>query len=119
MCEPRSVIGRVNLGRRARAFLAPVALVALGAGSGAASPPASASPITVRELVHVLADGAPLRGWVARVDLSDARVSFVVPGPKEPAEGRSAEALLVPVDDWARRAGAALAINANFFARLP
>jgi hypothetical protein len=120
MCEPRSVTGRVNLGPRLHAFLVPVALVALGAGSGAANPPASASPITVRELVRVLGDGAPLRGWVARVDLTDARVSFVVPGrPEPPGEGRSAEALLMPVDQWARRAGAALAINANFFARLP
>jgi hypothetical protein len=121
MCEPRSVSGHGRLGQRLRAFLGPVVLVALGAGSGAAGPPPSASPIAVLELVRALADGAPLRGWVARVDLTDTRVSFVVPGRQEPraSERGPAEALLVPVDEWARRAGATLAINANYFARLP
>jgi len=82
----------------------------------AAGPP---SPIRVEALVRETPDG-PLRGWVARVDLTDPRVSFVVTSPMERREGDppQAEARLVPTDVWAEKTGVDLALNAGFFARL-
>jgi len=84
-----------------------------------ASAAGPSSPIRVEALAHETPDG-PVRGWVARVDLTDPRVSFVVTGPMERHEGdpERAEARLVPTDIWAERAGVDLAVNAGFFARL-
>jgi hypothetical protein len=109
---------RVGVARRAWPALLMV-VASSGRITSAASPPSS--PIAVEEVTRPLADGQPLRGWVARVDLTDPRVSFVVPGAAPPRDGEHgpAEAVLVPLDVWARRADAALAVNANFFARLP
>jgi len=78
-----------------------------------------APPIRVEALTRETPDG-PLRGWIARVDLTDPRVGFVVTGPLERREGdpERAEARLVPTDAWAERAGVDLAVNASFFARL-
>lgn len=82
----------------------------------AAGPP---SPIRVEVLARETPDG-PVRAWLARVDLTDPRVSFVVAGPLERREGdpERAEARLVPTDVWAEREGVDLAVNAGFFARL-
>lgn len=78
----------------------------------------AAWPITVQEIVRTHADGQPLRGWVARVDLGDPRVSFEVTAALDAAPP-GAESRLRPVDAWARAEGLHLAVNANFFARLP
>jgi exopolysaccharide biosynthesis protein len=85
----------------------------------AASPPAAASPIRIEPIARQTADG-PVRAWVARVDLADPRVSFVVTGPVDPRTGEPAgtEARLVPTDVWAEREGVDLAVNGGFFARL-
>jgi exopolysaccharide biosynthesis protein len=91
------------------------ALALLLAGSAAKPSP----PIRIEALTRETPDG-PLRGWVARVDLTDPRVSFVVTGPMERRTGDpdGAEARLLPTDVWAERAGVDLAVNASFFARL-
>ena len=83
-----------------------------------AAPPLP-SPIVVEELVRETADG-PVRGWIARVDLTDPRVSFVATSPAEPRPGDppGTEAHLVPTDAWAEREGVDLAVNGGFFARL-
>jgi hypothetical protein len=117
-------LGRARWPSRSRvARLAWVALLATGASSGPVgiAAPTASSPVAVEEITRQLADAQPVRGWVARVDLTDARISFVVPGPPQASDGdrTRVEALLVPVDAWARRADAHLAVNANFFARLP
>jgi len=84
-----------------------------------AAPPSSASPIQVEAIARETPDG-PVRAWVARVDLTDPRVSFVVTGPLERREGDPprAEARLLPTDVWAERERVELAVNAGFFARL-
>jgi exopolysaccharide biosynthesis protein len=97
-----------------------VLLGALQAPPAAALPaPAPPWPIRVEAFARETPDG-PLRGWIARVDLADPRVSFVVTGPLERRDGEAerAEARLVATDAWAERAGVALAVNAGFFARL-
>jgi hypothetical protein len=83
-----------------------------------AAPPPS-PPVLVEELVRETADG-PVRGWIARVDLTDPRVSFVATSPAEPRPGDppGTEAHLVPTDAWAEREGVDLAVNGGFFARL-
>jgi len=84
------------------------------------NPPApNPLPIRVEALARETPEG-PVRVWVARVDLTDPRVSFVVTGPLERQEGDAerAEARLVPTDVWAEREGVDLAVNAGFFARL-
>lgn len=78
----------------------------------AASPAGAADPIVVTEVVRETPDG-PLRGVLARVDLRDPRVSFAVTAPVP-----TGEAVLRHTDAWAREAGVALAVNANFFARV-
>jgi len=83
------------------------------------SPTARSSPIRVETLARGTPDG-PVHAWIARVDLTDPRVSFVVTGPLDRHEGDPprAEARLVPTDVWAERAAVDLAVNAGFFARL-
>jgi hypothetical protein len=91
-----------------------LASIALALQAGAAT-----SPVHVEARVRETPDG-PLRYWLARVDLTDARVSFVVTGPlvRQAADPPRAEARLVPTDVWAAAAGVELAVNAGFFARL-
>jgi hypothetical protein len=76
-------------------------------------------PVRVEALTRETPDG-PVRAWIARVGLTDPRVSFVVTGPMAPHAGdpRGAEARLVPTAAWAEQAGVDLAVKANFFARL-
>jgi hypothetical protein len=83
------------------------------------APAEPASPIQVQALVRETPEG-PVRGWIARVDLTDLRVSFVVTSPMEHREGdpARAEARLVPTDAWAETASVDLAVNAGFFDRV-
>lgn len=83
------------------------------------APAEPASPIQVQAFVRESPDG-PVRGWIAQIDLTNPRVSFVVTGPMEHRKGDAAraEARLVPTDAWAEAAGVDLAVNANFFARM-
>ncbi len=92
-----------------------VALLVAGPGPS----PAAASPVHVEALVRETPDG-PVRAWLAKVDLTDTRVSFVVTGPMERREGDPprAEARLAPTDAWAGMEGVDLAVNAGFFARV-
>ena len=94
-------------------------LSAIGLLLLSASPAALPSPVRVEELVRETADG-PVRGWVARVDLTDPRVSFVATAPAERRadDPPGTEAHLVPTDAWAEREGVDLAVNGGFFARL-
>jgi exopolysaccharide biosynthesis protein len=73
----------------------------------------------VESIVRETQNG-PVRAWLARVDLADPRVSFVVTGPMERREGDPprAEARLLPTDAWAEKEGVELAVNAGFFARV-
>jgi exopolysaccharide biosynthesis protein len=57
----------------------------------------------------------PVRAFLARIDLADPRVSFVVTGPADPPAPDGAEARLVPTDAWAERTAVDLAVNAGFF----
>lgn len=83
------------------------------------SPAAPTAPIRIEALERETPFG-PLRVWIARVDLTDPRVSLVVTGPLErrPDDPPKAEARLVPTDVWATRTGVDLAVNAGFFDRL-
>jgi len=84
--------------------------------AAAAPPPA---PVVLEELVRETA-GGPVRGWIARVDLQDPRVSFVATAPAErrPGDPPGTEAHLVPTDAWAEGEGVELAVNGGFFARV-
>ena len=79
----------------------------------------SPAPVRVEALQRDTPEGV-VRAWLARVDLTDPRVSFVVTGPivRRPDDPPRAEAHLVPTDVWAEKAGVDLAVNAGFFARL-
>lgn len=95
-----------------------LALLGLGLSlvlSGCASP-----AIMIQPLEWQTIDG-PARGFVATVGLDDPRIEVLVTGPIDEASpspggsSPSAEAVLEPTDAWARRVGAVLAVNANFF----
>ncbi len=73
-------------------------------------------PIRV-EPIRYDSDDGPVRGWLARIDLSDPAVEVVVTRPAvlfDGAAGR-AETCLEPTPDWAERRGVVLAVNANYF----
>lgn len=61
--------------------------------------------------------GGVARGIVATIDLSAPGVQVIVTAPPRSARvgGRAVNAVLEPVDAWAARVGADLAINANYF----
>ena len=86
---------------------------------GPAPQPGAASPIQVEAISRETPDG-PVHAWIARIDLTDPRVSFVVTGPLDEREGvpARAEARLLPTDAWAEKEGVDLAVNAGFFARV-
>lgn len=73
----------------------------------------------VLESVEVPTPAGPARGYVATVNLADPRVQVVVTRalPQAEREG-GAEAVLRPVDVFAREVNATVAVNANFFAKL-
>ena len=80
----------------------------------------AAEPIQVTTLAETSAAG-PQRIFVARVDLRHPDVDRRVPGRATPRPGdpKGTESRLETVPDFARRVGATLAINANFYSRLP
>ena len=90
-------------------------LALLLVGSAAALP----SPVHVETLERETPEG-PLRGWVARVDLTSPRVSFAVTGPMERRAGDPERRRGPPRPDRCvgRAGGVDLAVNASFFARL-
>jgi exopolysaccharide biosynthesis protein len=77
-------------------------------------------PVQVRELVRDTPDG-PQRGWVARVDLTDARVAIRVSGPAERRadDPPEMEVRAETTPDWLARERLVLAVNTHFFARMP
>ena len=94
-------------------------VLALGLALLLSPPSPGESPIRVEALETQTPEG-PVRAWIARVELTDPRVSFVVTGPTERHEidPAGAEARLEPTDTWAAKAGVDLAVNGGFFARL-
>lgn len=92
----------------------------LAAALSALIGPAAAAGWPVRvEALRLDTPAGPVRAWIARVDLGDPRVRFVVTAPLERREGDSqAEARLARTDAWAESQLADLAINASFFGRL-
>lgn len=99
------------------------AMAAAGCASHASRPAATPAtgpwPIRHEARAGAWADGAPWQAQLAWVDLRDPRVSFRVPAPPAPDAPRRAEARLQALDTWAQADGLDLAVNANFFARLP
>ena len=85
-----------------------------------ARPLEASEPVRVTTLVETTAAG-PQRSFVARIDLRHPGVDLRVPGLADarPGDPKGTEARLESVPDFARRVGATLAINANFYARLP
>ena len=79
----------------------------------------AAEPVQVTTLAETSAAG-PQRIYVARVDLRHPDVELRVPERATPRPGdpKGMESRLETVPDFARRVGATLAINANFYARL-
>ncbi|MCM2257944.1 MAG: phosphodiester glycosidase family protein [Vicinamibacteria bacterium] len=100
-----------------------LAMAAAGCASHAAQPAAppatSRWPIRHEARSGAWADGAPWQAQLAWVDLRDPRISFHVPAPPAPGAPRGAEARLQALDAWAQSDRLDLAVNANFFARLP
>jgi hypothetical protein len=87
----------------------------LAAGVGG---PISVSPIFFK------GSAGPVHGFAATIDLADANVNLCVTGAVNPAalpKDHSAEvdAMLVPVDRWARDNKLTLAVNANYFGWKP
>jgi len=85
-----------------------------------ARPLEASEPVRVTTLVETTAVG-PQRIFVARIDLRHPGVDLRVSGPVAPRPGdpKGTEARLESVTEFARRVGATLAINGNFYARLP
>lgn len=113
-------------GRRVVSFaFALLWITSAAAGCASQSPrekraQARAWPIQVEELVLETSDG-PQRGWVARVDLTDARVQVLVSGPAErrPEDLPQMEVRAETTPDWLERERVTLAVNTHFFARMP
>lgn len=109
-----------------------ILVVAAGLATDAAGPPRAAGaeaalhtpPFSVTPLTLESADGQPIRGWWAEVDLSWPGLEVVVTGQRDDAGAEppdteaDAEATLTPTDRWAQQQGVALAINANYFSVL-
>lgn len=92
------------------------AIFAVALLAGTAAP---AEPVRVTALAENI--GGPQRIFVARVDLRDPDVDLRVSGRATPRLGdpKGTESRLETVPEFARKVGATLAINANFYARLP
>ncbi len=81
--------------------------------------PARLGPIRVERIEQAVDDG-PVRGRVAKVDLTDPRVEIRVTGPAErkPDDPPAMEARTETTPDWLKREGLILAVNTHFFVRL-
>jgi len=73
---------------------------------------ALAQPLVVEQLT-LTTTGGTARGWLAIVDLTDARIDIVT-DPQAPA-GTGANGVLQATDAWRSANGCRLAINANYF----
>ena len=88
--------------------------------SASASPASWADPVVV-EPVALEISGMPVRGYSAKIDLSDRSVEVVVTAALAKAtekDGKAVEAILTPTDQWAKEQGMVLAINGNYFGKL-
>lgn len=88
------------------------------------SPAAPSNPTWMNGPIRVTAvegkcEDGPVRGLVALVDLADPRVQVVVTGPIEGPATEGTEARLLPTDTWIAQTGCTLALNGNYFGRLP
>jgi hypothetical protein len=86
----------------------------LAAQTTAPSEPPNREPIEVRVLERTI-EGAPVRCFVAVIDLMHPSVDIVV---TQPLAGTACEARPIATDAWAASEKTTLAVNANFFARL-
>lgn len=106
---------------RAQAALGGVTMLVLvlsGCASGSAARIPGREPVLV-EAIEVNTPAGLARGYIASVNLADPRVQIVVTRALPDAQRiGGAEAILRPVDAFAREIGAKLAVNANFFAKL-
>lgn len=73
---------------------------------------ALAQPLVVEQLT-LSTTGGTARGWLAIVDLTDARIDIVT-DPQAPA-GTGANGVLQATDAWRSANGCRVAINANYF----
>lgn len=88
-------------------------------GGCTASQTAQAPNPVVVESVEMPTPAGPARGFVATINLADPRVQVLVTRALPEAEREGvAEAVLRPVDVFAREVNATVAINANYFAKL-
>jgi hypothetical protein len=81
--------------------------------------PVQLGPIRVEE-IHQTVDDKPIRGWAAKVDLSDPHVEIRVTGPieRQPDDPPRIEARSETTPAWLAREKLTLAVNTHFFARL-
>lgn len=107
-----------------RAQVALLGVVALLVGVGGCSEGRGGGAVADREpvVIEAVEVGTPAgvaRGYIATIDLADPRVHTVVTRAL-PEGGRvgGAEAVLRPVDVFAREVHATVAVNANYFAKL-
>ncbi|MEM7681318.1 MAG: phosphodiester glycosidase family protein [Planctomycetota bacterium] len=109
----RALRGWLSLGVMAGVGLTYTGLVQAEPAPSAAV--AEQKPIEI-QAVERTTDAGPLRGWIARIDLSAPGLDVVVTGPHNGKPVSDAhETTLVTVEKWARKADVALAINTNFF----
>lgn len=87
--------------------------------SAPASQAVAGLPIQVEE-IKLVVDEKPIRGWAAKVDLTDPRVDIRVTAPPAPKadDPPGTETHLETTPDWLRREGLVLAVNTHFFARI-
>ena len=81
--------------------------------------PIQLGPIRVEEIYQTI-DDQPVRGWAAKIDLTDPRVEIRVTGPldRTPDDPPRLEARSETTAEWLKREHLTLAINTHFFARL-
>ncbi len=81
--------------------------------------PIQLGPIRVEEIYQTV-DDQPIRGWAAKVDLTDPRVEIRVTGPidRKPDDPPRLEARCETTPAWLKHEKLTLAVNAHFFARL-
>jgi len=84
-----------------------------------ASQPVARLPILVEEIKLTVED-KPIRGWAAKIDLSDPRVDIRVTAAPAPRadDPPGTETHLETTPDWLRREALVLAVNTHFFARI-
>lgn len=78
---------------------------------------ASTEPVVVSTETRQTPDG-PVVLYIARIELTNPSIEVVVTNPVDP-NGTTPEAVLTPTTTWAETTGTLLAVNANFFAKLP